>query len=82
MDDVLGIFILVTLLVFKVNLMRAVWRMAGEQGRSQRLFLIASAFAALLVFVALWNRERERKQWAQLEADKLDAKGKIKAVVG
>jgi hypothetical protein len=82
LDDVLGIFILVTLLVFKVNLMRAVWRMAGEQGRSQRLFLIASAFAALLVFVALWNRERERKQWAQLEADKIDAKGKIKAVVG
>lgn len=81
MDDVLGIFILVTLLVFKVILMRAVWRMAGEQGRPQWLFLIASAFAALLVYLALWNRERERKQWAELEAGKVDAKGKTKPSV-
>jgi hypothetical protein len=81
LDDVLGIFILVTLLVFKIILMRAVWRMAGEQGRPQWLFLIASAFGALLVFVALWNRERERKQWAQLEADKVHANGKTKPAV-
>lgn len=81
MDDVLGIFILVTLLVFKVLLMRAVWRMAGEQGRPQWLFLIASALAALLVFLALWNRDRERKQWAQLEAGKLDAKRKTDPAV-
>jgi hypothetical protein len=81
LDDLLGIFILVTLLVFKVILMRAIWRMAGEQGRSQWLFLIASAFAALLVFLALWNRERERKQWAQLEAGRVDAKGKTKPCV-
>jgi hypothetical protein len=80
-DDVLGVFILVTLLVFKVILMRAVWRMAGEQGRSQWLFLIASAFAALLVFVALRNRDRERKQWAQLEASKVDGKGTTKPAV-
>ena len=82
MDDVLGVFILVTLLVFKVILMRAVWRMAGEQGRPQGLFLLASAFAALLVYLALWNRERERKQWAQLEAGKVDAKAKTKPTVG
>jgi hypothetical protein len=82
LDDVLGIFILVTLLVFKVILMRSVWRMAGEQGRSQWPFLIASAFAALLVFLALWNRELERKQWAQLEAGRIDAKGKTKPAVG
>ena len=67
MDDVLGIFILLTLLVFKVILMRAVWRMAGEQGRSQRLFLIASAFAALLVFLALRNRDRECKVDARVK---------------
>ena len=82
MDDVLGVFILVTLLVFKVILMRAVWRMAGEQGRPQGLFLLASAFAALLVYLALWNRERERKQSAQLEAGKVDAKAKTKPTVG
>ena len=81
MDDILGIFILITLLVFKVILMRAVWRMAGEQGRPQWLFLTASAFAALLVYLALWNRERERKQWAQLEAGKVDAKEKTKPTV-
>ena len=81
MDDVLGIFILATLLVFKVILMRSVWRMAGEQGRPQWLFLIASAFAALLVYLALWKRDRERKQWAQLQAGKLDSKGKTKPAV-
>jgi membrane protein DedA with SNARE-associated domain len=81
LDDVLGIFILVTLLVFKVILMRAVWRMAGEQGRPQGLFLLASAFAALLVYLALWNRERERKQWAELEARKVGAKEKTKPAI-
>ena len=75
MDDILGVFILTTLLVFKINMMRAVWRMAGEQARPQGLFLFASAFAALLVFLALRNRDRERKQWAQLETA-LDAKAR------
>jgi hypothetical protein len=72
-DDILGVFVLVTLLVFKVILMRSVWRMAKEQGRSQWLFLTASAFAALVVFLGLWSRDRERKSWAQLEADKIHA---------
>lgn len=78
MDDILAVFILATLLVFKTILMRAVWRMAGAQARPQGLFLFASAFAALPVFLALWNRERERQQWAQLEASTLDAKGRSK----
>lgn len=77
MDDVLGVFILLTLLVFKINVMRAVWKMAGEQARPQGLFLFASAFAGLLVFLALWNRDRERKQWVQLQAS-IDAKGRSK----
>lgn len=80
MDDILAVFILTTLLVFKTILMREVWRMAGAQARPQGLFLFASAFASLLVFLALWNRERERKQWAQLEASTLDARGNSKAI--
>ena len=81
LDDVLGIFILVTLLVFKVILMRSVWKMAGEQGRPQWLFLLASALAALLVYLALWKRDRERKRWAELQAGKLDTTGKTKPAI-
>lgn len=67
MDAVIGIVLVVGLLVLKIVLMRAVWKMAGEQGRSQWLCLIASLFAVLIVFLALWMSGRERKQWAQAE---------------
>lgn len=78
MDDILGVFILTTLLVFKINMMRAVWKMAGAQARPQGLFLFASGFAALLVFLALRNRDRERQQLAQMEATMIVAKGRPK----
>jgi hypothetical protein len=55
------IIILVGLVALKIVLMRAVWRMAGEQGKSQWLCLIASLFAALIVFLALYVNGRERK---------------------
>lgn len=67
MDAVIGIAFVIGLLALKIFLMRAVWKMAGEQGRSQWLCLIASLFAALIVFLALWMSGRERKQWAQAE---------------
>lgn len=61
MEAIIGIAVLLGLLALKVFLMRAVWRMAGEQGKSQWLCLLVSLFAALIVFLALYLSGRERK---------------------
>ena len=72
-DEILGLSLLVIFLVLKIVLMRAVWKMAKAQGRSQWLCLIGSIFAALIVFLALYISGHERKQWAQLTAENADA---------
>jgi len=62
MEATVGIIVLVGLLVLKVWLIRAVWRMAGEQGKSRALPLtVAIVFSALIVFLALYLRGRERR---------------------
>jgi steroid 5-alpha reductase family enzyme len=69
MDEVIGISVLVIFLALKIVLMRAVWKMAKAQGRSQWICLIASVFAALIVFLALWISGRERTHWEQLDTE-------------
>jgi hypothetical protein len=68
-DAIIGVLLLVVLLALKIVLMCAVWKMAKAQGRSQWLCLAASVFAALIVFLALWMRGRETKQWEKLDAE-------------
>lgn len=69
MEAALGILIIVGLLVLKVWLIRAVWRMAGEQGKSRALTVtVAVVFSALIVFLALYLSSRERKLTAEQEA--------------
>jgi hypothetical protein len=72
-DAVIGISLFVVFLALKIVLMRAVWKMAKAQGRSQWLCLIASLLAALIVFLALWISGRERKHWEQLDAENAKA---------
>lgn len=69
MNTLFALAVLFALLALKIYLMRAVWRMAGEQGRSQWLCLCLSLIAALIVFLALYISGRERKRWTQLEAE-------------
>jgi len=62
MEATLSILVVVGLLMLKVLLIRAVWRMAGEQGRSRVLpVTVAVVFSALIVFLALYLSGRERK---------------------
>ncbi|HTW45913.1 MAG TPA: hypothetical protein VMD58_10235 [Acidobacteriaceae bacterium] len=62
MEATLGILLLVGLLVLKILLIRAVWRMAGEQGKSRVLpVTFAIVFSALIVFLALYLSARERR---------------------
>lgn len=81
MDEVIGISVLIVLLALKIVLMRAVWKMAGTQGKSQWLCLIASAFAALIVFLALWISGREKRHWEQLEAESATSAPESKSAV-
>jgi small neutral amino acid transporter SnatA (MarC family) len=66
--DVAVFTLAVALLAGKVFLMRAVWKMATEQGKSKWVCLIASAFCALIVFAALLLSGREAKLHAEVRA--------------